>query len=52
MFYLKKFSSFVFALSILLGLSSTAAANLDRQEINQLYGALGRSSFETFTDFL
>ncbi len=52
MFFIKKFLSALLIFTSLLVVSSAATANLDRQEINQIYGTLGRSNFETFRDFL
>lgn len=40
------------SLSVLLGFALPAQANLDRQQIEQVYAALGNSEFNSFPDFL
>lgn len=52
MFFLKKLSITV-ALSIaLLAISSTATANLELQQINQIVESFGSSNFDDFSDFI
>jgi predicted dipeptidase len=56
MFFFKKLivtaSATLVVFSAFLTLSSTATANLDRQQINQIADSLGSASFDNFSDFL
>lgn len=52
MIFLKKLAVTLVAFSALIALSSTATANLDRQQIIQIVDSLESSSFDDFSDFL
>ena len=52
MIFLKKLSAALLVFTALFALSSTATANLDRQQIKQIVDSLGSSSFDGFSDFL
>lgn len=52
MIFLKRLSVSLIVFTALLTLSSTATANLDRQQINQIANSLDSSSFDDFSDFL
>jgi hypothetical protein len=52
MISLKKLSIAIVIFTALLALNSTATANLDRAQIDQIANSLDSSSFDDFTDFL
>lgn len=52
MFLLKKLSAAIVVFTTLLALNSTATANLEPQQINQIVDSLELSSFDDFSDFL
>lgn len=52
MFFLKKLSTAIAIFTMLIALSSTATANLELQQINQIVDSLDSSSFDDFSDFL
>ncbi|MFT4993802.1 MAG: putative dipeptidase [Paraglaciecola sp.] len=52
MIFSNRFSAALFVFSALFALSSTAAADLDRQQVKQIVDSLGSSTFDDFGDFL
>jgi predicted dipeptidase len=52
MIFFKKLSTAIVIFAASLAFSSSAIANLDRQQINQIVDSLGSSSFVDFSDFL